>query len=525
MNLDFNHIKSIPQLIKDFLSDNLDFAASKPFSFETISQQIGEKEKSYSPKVREVLHQSLTKQLHNQNLSFLQQQNLDLLKQDNTFTITTGHQLNLFTGPVFFIYKILQTIKTTEELKKQFPTKNFVPIFWMATEDHDFDEIDHFKTEHYFYQTKAKQGGPVGRIKVEDQYFISEFEKEFKDFVFGTELILMMKEAYKVGNTFAEATRIIGQNLFADYGLLMLDGDDKALKALMIPTFKKELLEEQLFKTTLERRNLLEKKYHKVQVNPRAINLFYLSETRNRIDRQNDKFVVLDTDINFTEQEILKDLETNPEKFSPNAVLRPVYQESILPNLAYVGGNAEVMYWLELSDYFASVDVPFPVLIPRNSLLFLKEKTFNKIEKLSLNISEFFDDFSSIIKKHLLENQALHELLILQEEELKKRFSVLKEEAWQTDVTFKNLVEAEETRQLKSFKRMQQRLLRAEKIKHSEKLKRYEDIFLEVHPGGIWQERQYNFSVFYADEGPDWLKSCYELMNVEKSELIVSHLI
>ncbi len=525
MNIAFNHIKNIPQLIKDFLNDDLGFAGDKIFSLDNISKQIELKQKSFPKANREVLHTSLSMQLQSSKLTDLQKQNLDLLKDEETFTITTGHQLNLFTGPVFFIYKILQTIKTANFLKEKFPTKNFVPIFWMATEDHDFDEIDHFKTENHFYQTKAKQGGAVGRIKVEDQFFISEFEKEFKDYVFGTELILMMKEAYKVGNTFAEATRIVGQNLFADYGLLMLDGDDKHLKKLMIPTFKKELLNEQLFKTTAEKRQLLEQKYHKVQVNPREINLFYLSETRNRIEKNDGVYKVLDTDISFSEAEILEELKNSPERFSPNAVLRPAYQESILPNLAYVGGNAEIMYWLELPDFFQSVELPFPILIPRNSLLFLNQKTFKKIEKLNLTIAEFFDDFSVIIKKHLVENHPLHELLMQQENSLKKRFLVLKEEAGLTDISFKNLVEAEETRQLKSFKRMQKRLLRAERIMQGEKLKQYEDLFLKVHPGGIWQERQFNFSVFYAEAGRDWLKSCYDMMNVEKSELIISHLI
>ena len=481
MNIAFNHIKNIPQLIKDFLTDDLGFATDKTFGLDNVSKQIALKEKSYPEANREVLYCSLSKQLQSSKLSDLQQENLELLKKSDTFTITTGHQLNLFTGPVFFIFKILQTIKTATFLKEKFPTKNFVPIFWMATEDHDFDEIDHFKTENHFYQTKAKQGGAVGRINVEDQFFISEFEKEFKDHVFGTELILMMKEAYKVGNTFTEATRIIGQNLFADYGLLMLDGDDKDLKKLMIPIFEKELLNEQLFKKSEEKRRLLEKKYHKVQVNPREINLFYLSETRNRIEKGGDVYNILDTKISFSQDEILEELNNFPERFSPNAVLRPAYQESILPNLAYIGGNAEIMYWLELPDFFDSVEIPFPILIPRNSLLFLNEKTFNKIEKLNLTIPEFFEDFSEIIKKHLVENHPLHVLLDKQEEELKAQFSVLKNEAKATDISFKNLVDAEETRQLKSFQRMQKRLLRAEKIKQNEKLKRYEDVFIASH--------------------------------------------
>ncbi len=152
-------------------------------------------------------------------LSSKQKENIENLRLANTFTITTGHQLNLFSGPVFFVYKILQTIKTCTYLKEYFPDFNFVPVYWMASEDHDFAEINHFKTENNYYEINEKSGGPVGRIKINDTYFISEFEEEFKDSVFGTELILMLKEAYKIGNTLTQAIQILVNRLFqnSDY--------------------------------------------------------------------------------------------------------------------------------------------------------------------------------------------------------------------------------------------------------------------------------------------------------------------
>src|SRR5690606_25530209 len=164
-----------------------------------------------------------------QSDSSLQNQHLDLLREETTFTVTTGHQLNLFTGPVFFIYKILQTIKTATYLKSQFSEYNFVPVFWMATEDHDLEEISFFNSEKQRYDLSAPSGGAVGRIVLEDVSFIDRFEQEFKDTVFGTELILMMKEAYVPGRTLAVATRTLVNRLFAEYGLLIIDGDDSRL--------------------------------------------------------------------------------------------------------------------------------------------------------------------------------------------------------------------------------------------------------------------------------------------------------
>ncbi len=522
MTIGFENIDSIPKLVKDFLGHNLEGFQEKIFDLENFKNQITEKQNSYSDSKREILYNTIFSQNQEEQMSPKQLEFLLSLKDKNTFTITTGHQLNLFTGPVFFVYKILQTIKTAEFLKSNFPEFNFVPVFWMATEDHDFDEINHFKTREHYYEIKGSAGGDVGNIKIDDTFFIQEFEKEFKDHLYGTELIMWIKNAYKKGRTHTQAIRYLVNQLFSDYGLLTIDGNEKELKNQVKDIFRKELLSNQLFETTKKQRQFLEENYGKVQVNPREINLFYLTETRNRIEKINDDYFIIDTDLKFSQEEILAELENNPEKFSPNAVLRPAYQETIMPNLAYVGGNAEIMYWIELKDYFESINLPFPILIPRNSMLFLEEKTFRKIENSCLKIEDFFGNFAEVINQKILDNNELKSLLEKKEQDLINSFSEIKTKAEQTDKTFVNLVNAEETRQLKSFKRMQKRLLKAEKIKQSEKFDQMQNLFLKVHPGGTWQERVFNFSVFYADFGKQWIADSYQLMDVQKSELIIS---
>jgi bacillithiol biosynthesis cysteine-adding enzyme BshC len=522
MTIGFENIDSIPKLVKDFLGHNLEGFQEKIFDLENFKNQITEKQNSYSDSKREILYNTIFSQNQEEQMSPKQLDYLFSLKDKNTFTITTGHQLNLFTGPVFFVYKILQTIKTAEFLTSNFPEHNFVPVFWMATEDHDFDEINHFKTREHYYEIKGSAGGDVGNIKIDDTFFIQEFEKEFKDHLYGTELIMWIKNAYKKGKTHTQAIRYLVNQLFSDYGLLTIDGNEKELKNQVKDIFRKELLSNQLFETTKKQRQFLQENYHKVQVNPREINLFYLTETRNRIEKINDDYFIIDTDLKFSQEEILAELENNPEKFSPNAVLRPAYQETIMPNLAYVGGNAEIMYWIELKDYFESINLPFPILIPRNSMLFLEEKTFRKIENSGLKIEDFFGNFAEVINQKILDNNEIKSLLEKKEQDLINSFSEIKTKAEQTDKTFVNLVNAEETRQLKSFKRMQKRLLKAEKIKQSEKFDQMQNLFLKVHPGGTWQERVFNFSVFYADFGKQWIADSYQLMDVQKSELIIS---
>lgn len=510
------NIESIPSLIKDFLNDEA--YSSHRFSLDNALKQAEIKKQQFSDEQRKILHHSIYKQMQHLELTEKQKENLNALKQNNVFTVTTGHQLNLFSGSGFFIYKILQTIKTADYLNQHSKDAKFVPIFWLATEDHDFEEINHFKTQNNIYQITGKSGGPVGRIKIEENHFIKEFEREFKDDVYGTELILWLKEAYKIGNTLTEATQILVNRLFGEKGLLMIDGDDKDLKAQMENIFSDELKNQSLKNTTETEIQKLTQKYGKVQVNPRDINLFYLSETRNRIEREGSMLNIVDTNLKFSQKEILQ----NIENISPNALMRPIYQESILPNIAYIGGNAEIMYWLELKNYFKTIPIAFPILIPRNSMLFLPKKTFDKIEKIGLEIEDFFKNYTEVTRNKLLHNTELEKIIEDKEEELKQTFEYLKEKSSLTDKTFRNLVEAEETRQMKSYARMKKRLLRAEKIRQHERYSRMNLLYLEVHPNNIWQERFLNFSVFYAQNGAQWIKKCYDEMDVENSTLIIS---
>ena len=506
-------------LIKDYLSqkNNLDFAYNRFPSKENYVAQAKDKLAEY--KNRGILCRVLSEQ--NQNPTSKQAENLELLNQENTVTVTTGHQLNLATGPLYFIYKILHTVRICDDLNQENHGINFVPIYWMATEDHDFEEINHFRTENHLYEFFANSGGAVGRIEVENLSFIAEFEKEFQNTVYGTELLLMMKRAYKAGRTLAEATKILVHELFAAYGLLILDGDHPKLKGVMKNTFKKELLHNELFKSTQNQVKTLSDRYGKVQVNPREINLFYLTETRNRIERHGKIFNIVDTDLVFTEDEMLNELQNFPEKFSPNALLRPVYHETVLPNLAYIGGNAEIMYWLELKNYFEHLELPFPVLIPRSSVLILNEKQISKTGKLGVSVEDLLAPVDAVARKILLENHQLPGILASLENQLKEQFSVLKVKAALTEKTFRNLVEAEETRQLKSFKRMRKRLLRAEKINQKEQLASLNNLYASVHPGNVWQERTWNFSVFYADHGRSWIHQCYNAITPYCSELII----
>lgn len=513
----FQDLETIPKLIKDFLQQEIPQFSAYQFTLENALSQAEKKAHNYTPEQRKKLVEILKAQHQHLDLSAKQSQNLDLLLSENTFTVTTGHQLNLFSGPVFFFYKILQTIKTADFLTQN-SDKNFVPIFWLATEDHDFEEINHFKTANQFYQIKGNSGGAVGRIIIEDNSFLEEFEREFKDDVFGTQLILLAKKAYQKGRAFTEATQILVQEIFAEFGLLMIDGDHVLLKNQMQNIFKEELVNQTTHHFSQENVKFLTEKYGKVQVNPREINLFYLSDTRNRIEFDGEQFQIVDKNLTFTLEELAEDWS----KISPNALLRPVFQEKVLPNIAYIGGNAEIMYWLEMPKVFEKFGIEFPLLVPRNSMLFLRKKTLDKIEKSGVALQDFLGDFQKFLNQKLLKESELNADLESREQLLKENFETLKNKASLTAVTFRNMVEAEETRQLKSFQKFKKRLLRAEKILHADKIDYLQRLYSEIHPANNWQERSLNFSVFFAENGEKWLENCYQEMEVLNSVLIVS---
>ncbi|PTT10540.1 bacillithiol biosynthesis cysteine-adding enzyme BshC, partial [Flavobacterium sp. HMWF030] len=314
-------------------------------TLENFEKQINEKQANFDNENRIPLVETLKKQYQNIEISDSTKQNIELLSLPNTFTITTGHQLNLFSGPLYFLYKIISTINLTKELKLKYPANNFVPIYWMATEDHDFEEINYFNFKGKKFRWNKESSGPVGRLSTGglDEFF-EIYSLELGSSTNANVLKNLFKDAYLKHDNLADATRYLANNLFANYGLVILDADDANLKRAFVPFIKEELEHQTSFKTV--QKTIEQLSNYTIQVNPREINLFYIEDNlRERIIFENDKYYVNNTKTSFSKDEILKLLESNPEKFSPNVIMRPLYQEIILPNLCYIGGGGEIAYW------------------------------------------------------------------------------------------------------------------------------------------------------------------------------------
>ena len=475
-------------------------------NLENFEAQIQEKKENFNGnEKRKILVSVLEKQYAKLSTSEITLNNIQLLKESNTFTITTGHQLNLFTGPLYFLYKIISTINLTKELKVKHPSQNFVPIYWMATEDHDFDEINYFNFKGRKFRWNTESSGPVGRLSTKGLAdFYEVFAQELGSGKNAETIKKLFQDSYLNHSNLTDATRFLANELFSEYGLVILDADNQDLKRTFIPYIKEELTQQTSYKKVLETAEKL--KDYTIQVNPREINLFYMEDNlRERILLEDGIYKVNNTKIEFSASEILELTENHPEKFSPNVIMRPLYQEVILPNLCYIGGGGEIAYWLELKSFFDAVNVTFPVLLLRNSALLATEKQAKKADKLGLSWSDLFSKQKDLVNT---KTEQLSEFPIdftPQKEQLQKQFEALFEIANQTDKSFLGAVKAQEAKQIKGLENLEKRLLKAQKRKYSEIIERITDLQNELFPNQSLQERQANFSEFYLENGNDFI--------------------
>lgn len=493
-------------LMNDYLEEktNLQSLYNRFPTLVNFEAQIQEKQANFNENgtlKRQILVSTLQKQYSKVETSFLTKLNIEALNNPNTFTVTTGHQLNLFSGPLYFLYKIISTINLTTELKSKYPTYNFVPIYWMATEDHDFEEINYFNFKGKKFRWNKESTGPVGRLFTAGLAdFLEVYALELGSSTNAETIKKLFEDSYIKHDNLADATRFLANALFGVYGLVILDADNADLKRNFIPFAKEELLHQSSHKLVVETTEKL--KDYTIQVNPREINLFYIEDDiRERILLENDTYKVNHTKIEFSESEILTLLEKHPEKFSPNVIMRPLYQEVILPNLCYIGGGGEIAYWLELKSFFAAAKVTFPILLLRNSALLATEKQAKKADKLELNWGNLFSKQAHLVTTKTKELSDFPIDLAHLKEQLLNQFSILYEVANKTDESFLGAVKAQETKQTKGLENLEKRLLKAQKRKLSAILQRITDLQNELFPNQSLQERQTNFSEFYLEFG------------------------
>ena len=492
-----------------------------PVSLEGIQSAIQARQQFAQQ--RTVLVHALQQQYTGTSTTETVQQNIVSLADENTFTITTAHQPNILTGPLYFIYKILHTIQLAAYLTKQLPAYRFIPVYYMGSEDADLDELGSITVKGKKHTWHTRQTGSVGRMKTDQALLqlIDDIHGQTGIEPFGQEIISIFKSCYQDGVSIQQATLELVNTLFGEWGLVTIIPDNGALKQLFIPVVEKELTQQFSHAAVSETLSELAKTY-KPQAGGRELNLFYLvDDKRERIEKNGSKFFVKSLHLEWDETAILKELYVYPERFSANVILRGVFQETILPNIAFIGGGGELAYWLELKKVFREAAVPYPVLILRNSFLLITKLQIQKIQNLGFTVEDFFRDELSLMNE-LVKKSTQHQISLEKEIAASNNFfNEIKYVAGEVDASLQQHVDALNARNHKWLTELEKKIARAERKKFDIQQRQVQQLKAALFPGNSLQERVENISGFYATYGPSLLHELLAHSNNLEQQFII----
>jgi bacillithiol biosynthesis cysteine-adding enzyme BshC len=408
--LELQNTHLVYPIVKDYLNKNKNLSENVQVWQELSGLKTLVNKREFSVEKRNVLVQHLNKQYKQAGIELsedsLTYRQIQLLQHSDTFTITTGHQLSLFGGTLFMAYKILTAIKTSLLAKEENPDKKFVPILWLASEDHDFEEI---KSTYVFGKNfsweKETNAQATGKLDLEGlSIVIEEIKTILGSNTIAQSWVQKIEQAYIKSDNLGTASIRFYHSLFEEFGLVILDANAIVLKSNFIGVMKGDLLEQKTYGVQAKSDEKLADKY-KLQIHARNFNFFYLSAKSGRklIKKEGEKFVLGESLVSAIELE--HEIENHPERFSPNVNLRPVYQESVLPNLAYIGGPAEVAYWLQLKSVFDAYSIPYPMVVLRFMNVMVGKNLSDKTEKMGLKIQDLILDEKDIVQRLLQNSQ------------------------------------------------------------------------------------------------------------------------
>ena len=472
---------------------------------------------------RKLLLDNLTEQYASVQLSDRLKANIALLASENTFTVCTAHQPNIFTGHLYFIYKIVHAIKLADELKVAMPENNFVPVYYIGSEDADLEELGEVVIKGYQYKWNTTQTGAVGRMIIDKNFIqiVNGIAGQLAVEKNGIAILNIVRETYKEGITIEQATFHFVHHLFSQYGLVILMPDNKNLKAAFSTIITKEL-EQQFSEKAVAATLAAFPQAYKAQASGRAINLFYLKDNkRERIVASKNGFTIANTDITFTKENLLLELNHHADRFSPNVILRPVFQEMILPNVAFIGGGGEIAYWLQLKNVFAAAGAFFPPLVLRNSFTIILKKEASKIVDLGLLVQDIFKTekvlIDEIVKR---ESQQVLDLKA-QKEALKQVYENIKTTTSKIDTTLNAHVYALRTQALHKLDIVEKKMLKAENKKFEAQQRQVKKLKATLYPTNNLQERVDNVLEYLATLDIDFVKLIYENSKGTKNDFTI----
>ncbi len=459
--------------------------------------------------------------------------NIEQLANKNTLAVVTGQQLGILGGPLYTLHKIITAIKLSQQLSERYDDYNFVPIFWLEGDDHDFnevrstkiiDEANNLVTIGYgeeIGEEDAKQS--VGLLKFNESIgeLISQLDSLLRDTEFKKPLVDELKSYYSAGKSFKNSFKELTHSVFDEYGLVILDPQDKRLKELLKPVFKKEISEFRNYTDKLVHVSAeLEEVYHaQVKVNP--VNLFLnVDDARYSIEPVENQFRLKRKRKTFEREELLEIVENEPERFSPNVLLRPICQDYLLPTAFYVAGPSEISYFAQVKSLYSFFNVSPPIIYPRSSATYVEKSITKTLDKYSISIGDLFIDVDNVKKgviKSITET-SLEDVFSSVTIEIELAFDRLKEKLFELDKQTADGSKKYRDKILGALDELKGKAEKTEQKKYEVTLRQIDRAAINLYPNSNLQERELNFVNFANKYGIDFVKFIFDKLEINKFE-------
>lgn len=534
MAIKFSDIPNSPELFNDYIENFekvKDFFHSNFRDFDYLIRNLETFNKDIEH--REKLVSILKKQYSNTNSSEKTLNNIHSLLSENTFAIVTGQQLGILTGPLYTIYKIITTIKLANQLNEKYPELKFVPIFWLEGDDHDFDEVNWIKildNENSLTKIVYDDGldtetnrGPMGNYQLDlmIEQFIEKIAASLRETEFKSELLNLIKKHYYAGATLKTAFVGLVQEFFDKYGLIIFDPQDIEVKDWLKHIFIKDIESYRFISEELILRSAkLEENYH-AQVKIKPINLFYVEDGgRYLIEPSGNDFRLKGKRKKFTKEQLIAEINSNPEKFSPNVVLRPICQDFLLPTVYYVAGPSEICYHTQIYPYYAVHNLTTPILYPRASATIIEAKVKNILNKYELKLEDFFTDLESLATNITDKNSEIvvNNLIEKTLNEIENPFEILKENLLKIDPTLEDVVKTAKNKTIQAIELVKEKALMAQRKKNEIIFRQIYKTSNILYPDENLQEREINFIYFANKYSLNFIEYIFENLDINLFE-------
>jgi bacillithiol biosynthesis cysteine-adding enzyme BshC len=523
---------AFPDLFVDYCTDYDAVAPFYPGDWRDPAARRGAAERAAA---RPVDRDAVADVLADQNAAWgsgnATQQNVDALRDPETVAIVTGQQVGLFTGPLYTIYKTITTLQLAEQWADQ-TGRTVVPVFWVEGEDHDFDEIAsaHVLRRNEVVPLDYAPGvpdnpGAVGRRPLTDAItaVLARLDNALPDSDFKPDVMERVRAAYRPGTPIEDAFAQLMRSLFAGEGLVFMNPDDARLKELTRPLFRREIEDPETPAAHIDATSeaLRDRGYH-AQVHARPTNLFWLADdARHPIDLGDDgQFVLRNTDRSFSRNELLDRLDAEPERFSPNVVLRPLMQDLLLPTAAYVAGPGEVSYFAQYGDVYDWAGLAQPLIHPRASVSLVEGKVQKVLDKYDLGVCDFRADLDALFQDVVVDTMDVDVDAVFQDAttEMHKALNALKPEVEAVDGSLGAAAEATRAALVEEMNDLKQKVVRAEKRQQDEVRAQLEKAHANLRPQGALQERTINVLYYLNKYSLDLLDDLRHTLRPDTAE-------